>query len=330
MDQTSLAPLETIPTLTHAVSGALDAELEKLRKGNARFESYADALGIKLQDRIETPRDSTEIRQKIESNLVIANQMITELTAKLTSEQASNRKLQETNETLRAHYERKTRQIQFELGAAQQTIADQDLISQELASDLIDNQGYRQALETHLGDLEKENARKIKQLEKKLADAEAKSGEHEYKLRAKDGTIANLMQELANQSSKLTVEGELESTLQKFDGYLPQKSRVPRKDERVTRQLIGSADGHELRFPLFRKRLSIGRTEHNDIQLDRRFVSRRHAVVTTDDSATRIIDWGSRNGVYVNAKRITEKILESGDIITIGLTHLRYEERAKS
>ncbi len=104
---------------------------------------------------------------------------------------------------------------------------------------------------------------------------------------------------------------------------------MPRKGERVTRQLIGSADGQELSFPLFRNRLSIGRTRLNDIQLDLRFVSRRHAVIAIDDNVTRIIDLGSRNGVYVNKKRITEKFLRSGDIITIWLTHLRYEERAK-
>ncbi|MDH4072997.1 MAG: FHA domain-containing protein, partial [Gammaproteobacteria bacterium] len=89
-------------------------------------------------------------------------------------------------------------------------------------------------------------------------------------------------------------------------------------------------DGKELRFPLFRNRLSIGRTAHNDIQLQMSFVSRRHAVIATDNERTRIIDWGSRNGVYVNKKRVTECMLQSGDVITIGLTELRYEERTKS
>lgn len=289
----------------------------------------ADELRIGLQDPIESARDSIAMRQQLEAKLVIANQVIAELTAKLANEQASNRKLQETNETLRADFERETRQIQFELGTAQQTIVDQDVTNQELTSDLIDNQGYRQALETHLCDVEKENNRKIRQLERKLADAEAKSGEQEHKLRARDSTITNLMQELANQSSPLNVTGELDSAFQRVDVHRPQNSRVPRKSERVTRQLIGSADGQELRFPLFRNRLSIGRTRHNDIQLDLRYVSRRHAVIATDDNTTRIIDWGSRNGVYVNKKRITEKPLKSGDVITIGLTHLRYEERSR-
>ena len=59
-------------------------------------------------------------------------------------------------------------------------------------------------------------------------------------------------------------------------------------------------------------------------------MSRRHAVIATDNGRTRVIDWGSRNGVYVNEQRVTERILQSGDVITIGLTSLRYEERPKT
>ena len=59
------------------------------------------------------------------------------------------------------------------------------------------------------------------------------------------------------------------------------------------------------------------------------FISRRHAVIATDNGKTRVIDWGSKNGVYVNKVRISEKILESGDIVTIGTTDFRYEERPK-
>jgi pSer/pThr/pTyr-binding forkhead associated (FHA) protein len=59
------------------------------------------------------------------------------------------------------------------------------------------------------------------------------------------------------------------------------------------------------------------------------FVSRRHAVIATDHGATRVIDWGSKNGVYVNRERVTERILTTGDIVTIGTTDFRYEEHAK-
>jgi pSer/pThr/pTyr-binding forkhead associated (FHA) protein len=42
-----------------------------------------------------------------------------------------------------------------------------------------------------------------------------------------------------------------------------------------------------------------------------------------------VIDWGSKNGVFVNSKRVTEHFLENGDTVTIGTADFRYEERPK-
>jgi len=99
--------------------------------------------------------------------------------------------------------------------------------------------------------------------------------------------------------------------------------------DRVSRLLVGIADGKEVRFPLFKDRLTIGRTSDNDIQLKAPYISRRHAVVVSDPEAARIVDWGSKNGVYVNSSRVTEHFLESGDVVTIGTSEFRYEERPK-
>ena len=99
--------------------------------------------------------------------------------------------------------------------------------------------------------------------------------------------------------------------------------------DRMARLLIGNVDGQELQFPLFRHRLTIGRTAHNDIQLKAAFISRRHAVIVTENEQTRIIDWGSKNGVYVNHSRIAEQIIKNGDIVAIGTAEFRYEERPK-
>jgi pSer/pThr/pTyr-binding forkhead associated (FHA) protein len=52
-------------------------------------------------------------------------------------------------------------------------------------------------------------------------------------------------------------------------------------------------------------------------------------VVQTDGNTTRVIDWGSRNGVFVNSKRVTEHFLKNGDIVAIGNVHFRYDERPK-
>jgi len=137
------------------------------------------------------------------------------------------------------------------------------------------------------------------------------------------------MKELAERSDEIEVKAESSSTLQRIDGFGSRQSRAAR-GEKTTRQLIGSADGRELRFPLFKDRLTIGRTSNNDIQLKMQFVSRRHAVIATDHGTTRVIDWGSKNGVYVNRERVTERILNSGDIVTIGTTDFRYDEHNKN
>ena len=75
--------------------------------------------------------------------------------------------------------------------------------------------------------------------------------------------------------------------------------------------------------------MTIGRTEQNDIQLKAAYISRRHAVIATEGDSTRVIDWGSKNGVFVNSKRVTEHFLKNGDIVAIGTAKFRYEERPK-
>ena len=114
-------------------------------------------------------------------------------------------------------------------------------------------------------------------------------------------------------------------------GEQPEKGtrQVGKDRDKVTRVLIGSIGDQILRFPLFKDRLTIGRTEDNDIQLKLSYISRRHAVVMTEGDSTRVIDWGSKNGVYVNSKRVKEHFLSNGDIVAVGNAKFRYEERRK-
>jgi pSer/pThr/pTyr-binding forkhead associated (FHA) protein len=137
------------------------------------------------------------------------------------------------------------------------------------------------------------------------------------------------MRELSARSDSIELKDDTSNVLQKIDGFKTDAHDPQADTDRVARQLIGNADGKELRFPLFKNRLTIGRTAHNDIQLNMQYISRRHAVISSDHGQTRVIDWGSKNGVFVNNVQVTEKILESGDIVTIGTTDFRYEERSK-
>ena len=308
-------------------------ELETLRKDNARLEEYANSLRMGLQDRAAESQESLASRRQLEGSIDAAAKTIDELTAKLDRARTDAETLADEKERLKADFEREMRQVRFELGNAYSTIADQASVNEQLESDLLDNQEFRQALETRLGDLDKKRRKEIEALTRQLEDAREAAASYERKIRIKDGAISDLMKELADRHGSTEISHDLENALRKIDGFRPEQRKVRRKGERdyrVARMLVGEADGKELRFPLFRDRLTIGRTPHNDIQLNMRFISRRHAVIATDNNKTRIIDWGSRNGVYVNGKRVTEKILESGDMITIGVTHLRFQESAKS
>ncbi len=148
---------------------------------------------------------------------------------------------------------------------------------------------------------------------------------------------------MAKKSEQLESIGEIEEVIQEIDTRMSERfdeqdtdaadhrgsAPVAADRDRITRVLVGNIGEQELRFPLFKKRLTIGRTSDNDIQLKTSYISRRHAVVLTEGDATRVIDWGSKNGVYVNSERVTERFLANGDIVAVGNAKFRYEERPK-
>ncbi len=73
-----------------------------------------------------------------------------------------------------------------------------------------------------------------------------------------------------------------------------------------------------------KKRISIGRTSDNDIVLDNKAVSRKHAEIEFGDDSAIIIDNESLNGTFVNSRKISEGILKESDQITIGKFNLIY------
>ncbi len=73
-----------------------------------------------------------------------------------------------------------------------------------------------------------------------------------------------------------------------------------------------------------KKRLSIGRTNDNDIVLENRAVSRKHAMIEFNNNAAVVVDNESLNGVFVNNRKISEEVLRNDDIITIGKYSLVY------
>lgn len=90
-------------------------------------------------------------------------------------------------------------------------------------------------------------------------------------------------------------------------------------------QLIVSKDGNTVQELTFDKpRLLIGRSEHNDISIPNKFVSRHHLLLVRHSNLTFMMDLNSSNGTHVNSKRVSNHVLIHNDVITIGHHHIKF------
>lgn len=71
-------------------------------------------------------------------------------------------------------------------------------------------------------------------------------------------------------------------------------------------------------FPLPSGVTVIGRRHSCDLCIPLMSVSKRHCQLNYDDGVLKIRDLGSRNGTYLNDKRIDEAVIQAGDSIKIG------------
>ncbi len=301
-------------------------ESRKLKDQNTRTEKYADGLRIKLRNQIEVSTESLIAQQQLELSLETALAQARDLKTELENKTRAAKEMSGRLETQQKAFDEELRTVRFELGGAQETLAEHQTVGEQLTSDLIDNQGFQQALEQQLSTTARQSETAIRELDRRLKQKFRSNEELQRKLEHKDNAIAALLSELAKRGNATeTPHAAIVERKKESADHLSESGT----GQRVTRLLVGTINGQKLRFPLFKDRLTIGRTAHNDIQLKAQFVSRRHAVIVSDNGVTRIVDWGSRNGVMVNRERINEKFLNNGDIVVIGTTEFRYTERSK-
>lgn len=82
--------------------------------------------------------------------------------------------------------------------------------------------------------------------------------------------------------------------------------------------------------PAGQKRQVIGRGKEADIQLQSPVISREHASIQPGTSEWTLTDLGSKNGTFLNGKRIHRaERLKAGDVIQIGPFRLEYEGNGK-
>jgi pSer/pThr/pTyr-binding forkhead associated (FHA) protein len=77
-------------------------------------------------------------------------------------------------------------------------------------------------------------------------------------------------------------------------------------------------DGSKRIFPLEPGSNTIGRKDECNIRIPLATVSRRHAMVSLEDSIVTLKNLGAANGTLLNKNRIEEEPLKPGDLITVG------------
>ncbi len=337
---TEAAALKEANARLAGLTASNEAQIREIREQLTKTEDYADTLRIKLQNQLADSNAQTTDHVKLQEELAAALQRIDMLAADLEAEKQKNAELESGFADKQQQFDEELRKVRFELGEARETLTESESLNEQLTADLIDSKGFRQALETRLAEADKTRQAEINDLSKQLGQLKRHIDDYERKVSHKDAAINALLSELATKSVAVEQDsGRAEQKEEDVVQRLSERKAPVTEDrstsgstterERVTRLLIGNIDGQELRFPLFKDRLTVGRTAHNDIQIKAQYISRRHAVLVTDDDRTRIVDWGSKNGVFVNGIRVTEKGLRNGDKVTVGTAEFRFEERPK-
>ena len=84
------------------------------------------------------------------------------------------------------------------------------------------------------------------------------------------------------------------------------------------RVVVYLKEKEELCVPLDEAGAGIGRDSGNPVQLTRPEVSKKHAFIKRVFQGWHIQDLNSRNGLFVNDKKVSEAYLKHGDRITVG------------
>jgi type II secretory pathway predicted ATPase ExeA len=74
------------------------------------------------------------------------------------------------------------------------------------------------------------------------------------------------------------------------------------------------------------ERLLVGRSEHNELRISSRFISRHHALFVRHGNSTFLMDLNSTNGTFVNSRRISNLMLKNDDIVLIGNHRIKFED----
>lgn len=131
--------------------------------------------------------------------------------------------------------------------------------------------------------------------------------------------------------TKTGIQTGISNAVDMEDGTIFDPSLVDNKEGKtmLIRQpkleiIAGGNIGTEFRLKL--GTTNIGNDESNDIIIDNPTVEFKHAQIVFEPEGFKIYDFNSEKGIYVNGVKVTEYVLNIGDIITLGNVQLKFKE----
>lgn len=146
------------------------------------------------------------------------------------------------------------------------------------------------------------------------------------------GLIDRLVLLALGKAEKLPVTSELIERTDTFDdlpALLEAQCNWPADESAAPPTLILTRNGETLEELVMEgTRLLIGRSEHNDLRISSRFVSRHHALFVRHGSSTFLMDLNSTNGTFVNSRRISNLMLRHEDVVQLGHHRIKFIDPA--
>lgn len=94
----------------------------------------------------------------------------------------------------------------------------------------------------------------------------------------------------------------------------------------LTRECVTLTAGNHA-YEVNKRVIIIGRSKQSDFPVNDPNISRRHAELRQRGNDYIIVDLDSTNGIEVNGIRVKTRMLNSGDVLTIGTTRVRFERK---
>lgn len=327
LKETSLSEADHTIEVQHGELAKNREQIAVLETYAARADRYADELREKLCSAFEEKSGALKHTERLDEEITVLTARLDETAAALTAAEEAAEVAYRTRDESVSSAHSETSQLRELLEKAEASSNDKSTTIEELEASLSESRAFKKILEDQLTSFQDDSETELTELRDRVSTLEEELESSGRKLAGKDKAVAALLSELAQKSKTIESIDEIESAIHDIDHQMSKRidERSADKD-RPTRLLVGKIDGQTLRFPLFKDRLTIGRTVQNDIQIRAHYISRRHAIVISDEDGTKIVDWGSKNGVFVNDKRISEQALSAGDNVKIGTAEFIYDE----